>query len=143
MMLTAVVFQQYVADMVPKLNYLTFLDQYLLGSYFMLISILIEVFLSGRYKVDEDINTRILWFNVAVWTVAHILVIIYAVILYWVEYQKLDMSIQEMNEIAHHQKKKLIKWGAYNDKSGKVEWTSLDDTKPKPCCDDPKVTKVD
>lgn len=126
MLLTCVVFQQYVTGMVPKLHYLTFLDKYLMGSYFLLLTITFEVFMSARLKITEETNTTIMWYNIYAWCFMHVVTVWYGKYLHDWERTKLEMSFEKTHEVVEEYTDSATRWG-HTTGSRDVSWMSLED----------------
>ena len=77
LMLTSVAFKTYVADQLPKNNYLTFLDKYLLVGIFLLTVMACECFLVNIFVSDDQEFMVDRWFGIVLmsgWILGNIVV---------------------------------------------------------------------
>lgn len=90
LMLTATAYSLVVADILPTLGYLTWLDQYILLTLVFMFIVMAQVTVIQRFELSEDAEGYIVLIDFCIWLLAHLALV--ATIRYYILPKEMDRS---------------------------------------------------
>jgi len=139
MLISALVYQNVLADILPRLHYTTVLDRYILWTLMIIFAVLIECMFLGQIS-DEDIYEErsevVLYANILFWAVLHMYISLRCLYIYRIEKNKqflgpvdLQKYFAEFQETMYH--KNEARWIVSAFKDGDYNKTKFVEEKLK------------